>query len=320
MAIEQRCDTLIRDARAKSGHRTYDYQSGVSQREFVEYLNDASDRLYNLILQERSTLFRRSTTLTCTPGVASVTLPDDIYLQHNINKVDYSPTGNAQDYTPLDARISKEEVSVVGYPDSYFLRDGAIVLSPIPDRAATLRLEFQYVIPQIDLRRAQYSAVSIVGPDLISMTFASLSSVLQETKDDLTGGYVEYICTVNASGTQQAVALPVSSFNATTGVLTFASGTLAADYPGISAGINSHYVVFGKNASTHSSLPQVARRYLVEYAAARVMIRDANALEAALTSQLMQGIEKDVLDAYATLEEDTFQVPVLDYSMLGDDA
>jgi hypothetical protein len=319
MAIEQRLDTLLRDARAKSGHRTYDYQSGVANREFIEYFNDGQDRLFNLVLQERSTLFRRQTILTCTPGVASVTLPDSIYLQHNINKVDYSPTGNAQDYMPLDARISKEELSIVGYPDSYFLRDGSIILSPIPDRAASLRLEFQYVIPQLDIRRAQYSAVSIVGPNLISMTFASLSSVLQETKDDLTGGYVEYLCTVDSAGTQQAVALPVASFNATTGVVTFATGTLAADFPGIAAGVNSHYVVFGKNASTHSSLPQVARRYLVEYAAARVMIRDANALEAALTSQLMQGIEKDVLDAYATLEEDTFQVPILDYSMLGDD-
>jgi hypothetical protein len=320
MAIEQRTDVLVRDVRARTGNRTYDYQSGIAQREFVEALQDGQERLFNLILQERSTLFRKQgTPISAVAGQATYTLPTDVYLQHNINKIDYSPTGQEQDYSPLDARISKEELSVRGYPDSYFLRDGSMIISPIPDSSTgTFRLEYQYTIPSLDLRRATYTAVGTSGGYVTSLTLA-YAAMLQESKDDLTDGFVDYVGTVDATGAQEAVGMRPSGFTAATGVLTFPAATYAvADYPDLTPGINSSYLVFGRNASTHSSLPQVAKRYLVEYASARIQIRDANALEAALTSQLMQSMERDIVDAYASLEEDSFQVPILDYQYLGD--
>ncbi len=321
MAIEQRTDVLVRDVRARTGNRTYDYSSGVPQREFTEALNDAQDGLFNRILQERSTLFRKQgTPISAVAGQATYTLPTDVYLQHNITKIEYSPTGLAQDYVPLDARISKEELSVRGYPDSYFLRDGSMIVSPIPDSSTgTFRMEYQYTIPSLDLRRATYTAVGTSGGYIVSLTL-SLSGMLQETKDDLANGYVDYICTVDSTGASRAAGFRVTGFNATTGVLTFPASTyLSATYPNIATGMNADYLVFGQNASTHSSLPQVAKRYLVEYASARIQIRDANALEAALTSPLMQRIEQEVLDAYASLEEDNFHIPILDYQFLGDE-
>jgi hypothetical protein len=324
MAIEQRTDVLVRDIRAKTGHRNYDSQSGTPQREFVEYLNDGQERLYNLVLQERPTLFRKTGSISLTAGTSSYSLPDDVYLSHNIVKVDYSSTGNAQDYLQLEQRTSGEEVSVPGYPDSYFLRDGSIILSPIPSSTGTLRLEYQYVIPSLDIRRATISSSSSGGGYVTSYTL-SATGLLDETAEDMEDGYVDNFSVVNkhtGAVLSPDTGIQLSSYDSTTRVITLVASTLtttdAADITtAIAAG--TAVVVFGKYASTHSSLPQVAKRYLVEYACMRCQIRDTNALEAALTSPLMRSMEQEVLDAFGALEEDTFSIPITDYSYLGDE-
>jgi hypothetical protein len=38
-----------------------------------------------------------------------------------------------------------------------------------------------------------------------------------------------------------------------------------------------------------------------------------------LTSPLMRSMEQEVLDAFGALEEDTFSIPITDYSYLGDE-
>lgn len=303
MAIEQRVELLIRDARAKSGHQTWDYQSGIPQREFVEYLNDAQDHLYNAILQERSTLYRKKgTNISVTAGTAEYTLPTDGYLRHNISYVRYSPTTSDRDLYPLDLRTSREQVSITGAPDSYMLRDGTLILSPIPSQGGFLQLEYQYEIPTLDIRRA---TVSSVDTTLITLS----NDLLAETAADLTDGFVDYVSFVTKAG--------VILNSTPVGVLAYTASTRQLSTDTDCTAYAGSYVVFGKNASTHSSLPQIAKRYLVEYATMRAQTRDSNS-EAMYTAPLLQMLEREILDAFANLEEDTPAIPILDTTWMGD--
>lgn len=303
-AMETRAELLIREIRQKTGHETFSAQQGLPQRMFVSYLNDAQDRLTNLINQEHGTTMRKVAFVSIVAGTASYTLPTDVYLGHNIVKVDYTTTGDYRDAVTLTLRTSREEVSVRGFPDGYFLRDGSIVLSMIPEQAGQIRIEYQYVIPQLGIRVGTYASAGGIGD------YELAAAPLQEQIYDMQNGFVDYISFVTAEGTVTAGATFVS-YDAATFTVSLASVT---GTPAL-----GNYMVFGKYASTHSMLPQPAKRYLIEYAVARCQTADSNALETQMTSPYVQGIEAEVLDAYAVLEEDVMGIPVLDYDVLGED-
>ena len=159
----ERLDVLVRQARDQTGNQQYTSTQGVRQREFVRYANDAQMRLYNKILMERSTLYMRVGYLDVEANEAVYDLATDIFLKHNILKVDYSQNGDARNYSPLTMRSPRQEVSAPGFPDSYFLRHGELILSPIPTQSATngLRLNYQYTLPTLDIRRAEITSVAI---------------------------------------------------------------------------------------------------------------------------------------------------------------
>jgi hypothetical protein len=304
-----RLDMLVREARARTGNQDYvGDQQGVPQRDFVAFANDAQDRIFNLMMQTRPTIFVKEGFLSTVKGVGSYALPSDVYIKHNVTKVDYSPTGDPQMYFPLSMRTARtSEVSVQAYPDSYFLRDGNIILSPLPPSSTTnaLRLNYQYVVPRLDVRRAKINTVN-TGTGVINLV--NDTTLSQENVTDLSGGWVDFICVVDATGTIVDLDRSVVSYNATTRDLTCASlsGSLAAP---------NQYIVFGKNTTTNSALPDVARRYLVEYMVFRAQMRDTSG-EAGATSPLLQSIEAEIVSAIEQLEEDILYWPLVDRQFL----
>lgn len=307
-----RTDLLVRAVRDRTGNQSFSATNGVPQREIVLFLNEAQDRIFNKIAMERSTLFTKESFINTVANQASYTLPTDIFLKHNIIKVDYSHNGNPQNYSPLDQRTPRQEISTAGYPSAYFLRDGSLILSPIPSSGVTngIRLNYQYTIPTIDIRRGKVSSVSGTAPTLTSITMTSDSTLITESEDDLTNGYVDYISVVTKDGVQTAKNIPVVSYNASSNVIT-CSHTMSSGEV-VAAG---SYVIFGTNASSHSSLLPLCERYLLEYAVLRTQMRDSNA-NLMNTSPLLQSIEQEILDSISGLEEDILAIPILDYSML----
>ncbi len=301
----QRLDLLIRQARTRSGNTKYGDKQGISQRSYVAYANDAQQRIYNLIMQCRPTLFVKQGTISTVAGQASYDLPTDVYLKHNIITVQFTPNGNEQLYYPLAQNYARNEVSVRALPESYFLRDGKLILTPTPMNgyANALRLTYQYIIPQVDIRRAKVADI-----DGSNITLVDDAMLLQETEADLSEGWVDFICLVDSNGVVLDRDLPVLGYNSTTKII---SGSVdPATVPG-----GTIYVVFGAYASTHSSLLDVAERYIVEYMTLRSQASDTSS-EVGVTSQVLKMIEAEIIDAIESLEEDIFQVPILDTQFL----
>lgn len=299
----QRLDLLIRQARTRSGNTKYGDKQGVSQRSYVAYANDAQQRIYNLIMQCRPTLFVKQATIDTVSGQAEYDLPTDVYLKHNLITVQYTPNGNAQLYYPLAQNYARNEVSIPALPESYFLRDGKLILTPIPMTGYTdaLRITYQYVIPQLDIRRALIASIN-TGTDTITLTDNTM--LLQETESDLSEGWVDFVCVVDSNGVVLQRDIPVTSYDSTTKVLTCGDDIT-------SAGAGTGYLVFGAYASTHSSLLDIAERYLVEYMTLRSQASDTSS-EVGVTSQVLKMIEAEIIDAIESLEEDIFQIPILD--------
>jgi hypothetical protein len=312
MALE-RLDILQRDARLQSGNKAYTPTSGVRMSEVVRYFNEGQEGIQNKILQTKSSLFTRQTSITVTPGVATyptpATIPNVVHTGGNIIGVSYSFDGNQQNFYPLDLRSPRQEVSVNAYPTSYFLRDGQIVLSPIPNQAGTLRVDYQYTLPALDIRRGLISA-----HDLSSITLTLNTTFLTETAEDLAAGLVDYISVVDKDGQIIANSIPVTGYNSSTRVisctLTSAQNTAIQN--------NTNWVVFGSWTTTNSALPPICRRYLVHYAARLIQMRDSNS-ETTVTKDLLDELEAEILASTADLEEDITAVALLDTTYLNYD-
>lgn len=236
----KRLDALIREARERSGNARYGVNQGIPQRSFVSYANDAQQRIYNKILGERSSLYVREAFINVQAGVAIYDLPEDIHLKHNIVKVDYSQTGDARLYSKLELRSPSQEVSSPGYPSSYFLRNGQIIVSPIPQTAATrgIRINYQYTIPSVDIRRARISALALTAP--AATAWPGVSASIQSQVDIATNG--TGFMSVGNSGTALYSATG-ASFSATGSTGFAASGVNAVAWG------NGRWVIGGQSAN-----------------------------------------------------------------------
>lgn len=314
MAFEHRADHIIRTARSRSGNKNYGRNQGVQQRDFVQFLNDAQARIYNLILQTRSSLYQKQAFANTSANSPYVQLPDaDIYLSHNVVAALYSHNGNAINYAPLELRTVRQEVSVAGYPSSYFLLDDKLVLSPYPSSGVVnaIKLTYQKVVPTLDIRRGR---IVSHGANIIVM--ADDSWIVDETEDDLSGNWVDYVSIVDKDGVQLATGIPVlgpNAYDSATRILTVSM--TAAQVTAVNGYDNNCYLVFGKSSTTNAQLPSICERYLTEYTVMRAQMGDGNK-DSVDTSPVLMAIEKEIVDAIEELEEDIYSIPIVDRSMM----
>jgi hypothetical protein len=301
-----RTDLIVRDSLYQTGNIAYTATSGIRKAEVIRYVNEAQTTILNKILGCHSSLFTDKVIVNTT-ATAEYLIPTSVHSTGNISSVFYSFDGTDQNYVPLELRSPRAEVSIASFPSCYFIRNGSVVLSPIPAQTGgKLKLNFQYNLPSLDIRRALVTTATTN-----SITLTLNNTLLQETIDDLTNGFVDYVSVVDKDGTQLATGLPVTSYTSATRVI--ASTLTAAQVTAVTAG--TAYLVFGTNATTHSQLIPICERFVTHYTATLIQMRDSNS-EASLTSDLMKGFEQEILDSVSVLEEDITAIAVLDTNYL----
>ncbi len=304
----RRIDYLITEARriGKNDPNT-DSTVATTDEEIIQYINDAQDELQGLIssLKGVDSIFNTDTIISVVANQEAYVIPDRLFVNKEIDLVEYSATGSLTDYVVLDKiSIFNRDTNNSSYPSGYWRRQGKVYINPIPSTSTgTLRVSYERTLDDLDKRRGVVSTVN----GLTSTGFTSI--VLDSTADETSNpnlSTIDYISIVDKDGARAAYNIPVGTYDTGTNTLTPAAGftfELAGDT--IAAG---NYVVFGKWRTTHAQLPDEAEPYLIHFAAEMLLHKDSSN-DAAMHSAKLASLRNQILKSIASQTSEIQRIP-----------
>ena len=307
---------LTQIRRHSENEGTVSSTAGLSDDELIQYLNDAQEHLQHEIEGVNQDWFAKEIQIDVVGSQEAYTLPIDTYLDQNIISVEFSLTGNAQDYWKLKkAPYQKRETSLVSFsPTQYLLKGNQILLNPIPEASITngLRIVYSRRLPRLDKRRGLLDAVTVSSGEVTALSldvtdytdyFAdasafSSSSILIDDK----------FCVVGSDGTVKAKGIPITAINESTGNATITSYT--PDSTSETAAVGD-YLVAGEFSTSHSEFPETCEKYLIHWVVWQILERDGNYREAQLQAARLEKIEMAILDSWRRSLDDVQYIPIL---------
>ncbi len=109
--------------------------------------------------------------------------------------------------------------------------------------------------------------------------------------------------------------IPVLSVSQTTGFVQVKPGFTFDTGETIAVG---DFIVLGKRTTTHSSLPDVCERYLIEYTNLRLLARDSSN-DAGDIGGLLKKCEETLKKAFGESDGEPILIPITDVSFMGFD-
>lgn len=303
-------DRLITQVRRQTENEDVTATTGITDAEFLQYLNDAQHRLQSIITAKHQTVFVEEKILDVTVDTEAYAIPDDALMENKLITVEYSPSGAAEDYYHLEqTTMKRRDTAVQGFPVQYIRRSGQILLQPRPQQAGLLRVNFVKRIWELDKRRG---VVSVAVTNNTARTITTLELDPSSANPALDTASLEehdYLCVVDRDGNMKMQNIPFDSIDAATGVVTVSSGYTFEEGESIAAG---DYVVGGKDTSTHTELPQMCERYLLAYCGWKILKRDSSVDFAEQQAELLQ-MEQDIVTSFSDISDDVQYVPQLNH-------
>lgn len=293
---------LIEEIREATENQDVSEFTGIKDREFLRYLNDAQERIQSEIVKKSPKVFTKEVIIDL-DGSEYYDLPYDIFMGNKITDVKYRYTPSSYwermepDYVNNRDDIDLYDTS----PDTYIRLSGKIALRPRP-RRGQVRITYVASIPKIDLSRAEVTAATIVAGGITSITIDNTTADFTELERD------SYFSLVNRHGDIIQDQIKFDSIDQGTGVVTLSS-TVDTDKDVVD--LVGSFVVLGKKASTHSALDEVVERYIMAYTKMKIFQRDGSA-EFQIQAELVQTIEAEIIDSYAGISDDILRIPDID--------
>ena len=304
----RRVELLIEQSRRATESNNFSEEAGIQDSEFLQYLNDAQDRVFTRILGVYPDAFITEALVTCTPGTESYSIPSDAYLQTKVKLVEYSTNGVETQYYELEqATLRERHVGNSGSPSYYIRRNNQILVQPKPSTAGTLRINYIHKLPRLDKRRGKVSAVTLDGSTR-TITTLTLDTTDLSASDVTDIQSLGYICILNKDGVIQMQNIPVATIDSDTGVVTLDGSFVYAVGETIAV---DNYVVMGAYATTHSQLDDSCERYLLAHTDWKILKRDSSNDAVEQSSELNDTLS-EIIDAYKDVDEDVDFVPILD--------
>ena len=94
-------ELLIKHVRKQTENEAESGFEGITDMEFVQYMNDASIQCKSAIVQTHPRVFIKERVLTAVVGQERYDIPHDAYLKNKVHNVEYSPTGDEDDYRSI---------------------------------------------------------------------------------------------------------------------------------------------------------------------------------------------------------------------------
>lgn len=324
----RRVDYLMTEAREWAENSDYGATEGISDKQLLSALRDASRMLQESILRNivSCEMFDEQYTFstialqrayglpgaTNYAGTPSTARPP--FMGSSLRLVEYSYTGSDKDYYPLDLKVFRALSNIESTPSvEYATLGDQLYLSPVPSTSGKdVRVTLITKADVPDLPRATISVANIVGS---YYTYFTLAGVVSGSENETALSQATHIC-INNSQSGAAVYrnipgsydIATAKWTATTGSCPTATATVAI----------GNVVTVGKNSSQFPDprFPEEAERYLVAYMIWKMLKYDAstNAIE---QGNELQIIESSLLESIGCRYRDAMYNPILDEGWMG---
>lgn len=308
----RRADVLIYEARRISRNLpNADGTKSISDDEALIYLNDAQDRLQNLISAEKNIakIFVKQALISIVADQESYTIPDRLLLNKQIEMVEFSYDGQSANYTTLEkVNLFDRDTNTSNYPWGYYKRGGEIFLVPTPSvSTGTLRVTYERDLDDLDIPRGVISAIG----SGTSTQFASLTlNATADSYETTTPGWntQQYCSIVSPLGARKCYNILISNYAAN--VITPNPNPFIYDTTYDSEITTGDVAVFNKYTTTFSQLPDSCERYLIHYTAAELFKKDSSN-DYDKEKDVVASIESDVIKALKAQTSEIQFVPQL---------
>lgn len=253
----RRVDFLISKIRFKTNNSDV---NRFSDKNILELMNECQAHLQDVIFPFNADcdIFNKDFLIDVVTDTESYDLPSDIYAGNSINSVNIaynsSQVSNSA-YTPLRHLTSKERASGLGY--TLIENKLHLTLKPKVTLASGIRLNYAYTLPTLAVRSGEISSVdSGLGTIVLAVG----------AEEDLTN-YDDFFSIVDSNGLILHNELSLDSYDNGTRTITTSSDL---------TGVTSGYIVLGKNATTHSKLPNHCERVLCKMTERAIQVVDSS--------------------------------------------
>lgn len=284
-----------------------DDTSAISNSDFVRFNQQAQDRLYGLISLAYSYAFEYTADINIAANTDAYTVDDNVAFGMRINAVYYSPDGTTSSLRRLRPTPNRPDVLRQGTrPRFYRRRRNQIVLEPIPTQAiGSIRVHYERALDRLALRVAR-----------VNGTPSGATITVDNEDSDLTGNLTadEYICICDAYGTPMLYNGIISDFSSPTLTLTadvedyLETGYTLAD-------LDNGYITVGKYTTTHSSLPNEAEGFFIEWVNRKLHNLDSSE-QFDETDRLLAEIRDTIVASYELPDKDVKSFPISDFDLL----
>jgi hypothetical protein len=275
-------------------------QVGISTEDFLRYANFALEKAFAIIIATKPTAYEASKTIDLIVGRMEYTIPDRVYLNESIKDVKYSNSGEDRDFHEIREISLSRRRDIDGVVTNYIRHAGKLILTPKNNiTGAKIRATYDRQPDSLDLRRGVISASTLSSTQLTALTLDT------STVDDTAMARAQYLCINDSFGNVTMYNIPITSYDATTGVVTLDAFTFAA---GETASVGD-YVTIGEYTTTHCKLNQIVERYISQYMEYRIFRRDS-ADDAKQSKQDMDETIAELRLAYADVPKDEIDIQI----------
>lgn len=305
-----RLDTLITDVRSTTENQEVSSTIGIPDAEFIRYFNMAQDKIVAKIIAQNKTVFGQEFIFPTVIGQEDYDLPADAFIANKIISVQYSSSGAVTDYTPLVSKtLLERDTSGNGHPSIYILRNGKILLNPIPAfNSGSIRLNYLQRPPNLELRRGTVSAVTLNN---VNKTITALTITSTTADVAIINNNYNYVCVVDRLGNIKMKKILLAA----TGVTGVGPYTVNIDSSfvfdtGETIAVGD-YIVPGYFASSHHHLDDILEHYLVSWVTLKIFKRDSSAQDVSMSETEITDMERDIVNSYANIDEGFIMAPML---------
>lgn len=307
----KRVDLLLAEAQSETENSESTSDSGVPESEYLRSINNAQTRIHSALLLQNAKILKKTKLIDGVAQQYAYDLPADVFGTTRIEQVWYSLTGQEQDYYQLDSiEVEERRPGQNGSPQEFLRENNQIIIQPAPQGTGVFKVIFEKMLPTLDKRRGRVEAVTL-DSGARQITILTIDPTTFTTDDVQVINSAEFLCVVSKTGTIKMKGIPITEINSSTGEVAVEAFTYEAGET-IAVG---DYIVAGEYATTHSQLPDICERYLLQSMVWRGLKRDSSN-DSKEAKEELDEMFNDLMATFARPDKVVHGIPIIDTEYL----